>query len=321
MHRKVGIIGSGIAGLMCAHTLKEVGIECFILDKGRGPGGRMATRYREDWKWDHGAQYFTVRKPRFQSLVSKWQDLGVVQKWFDRPGDRSEGRTRYIGSGGINAMAQYLQKSLDVFQNTRVDCLHYRENIWHLETEQGNLFTCEECVCTQPIPQAVQLIKDSHLWDALRAPGALDSVEYEKGLSTLVVLSGGSGIPHPGCVKLNGDVLSWLADNSQKGLESSHTCVTLQAHPDFAKAYWEHPDSVRGALMIEAAKDFLASEVIDFHCHRWGFAFAKNPLSDTHYRDPSKKFSLAGDGFVQSRVESAMHSGVSAAEAIIESIK
>ena len=321
MHRQVGIIGSGIAGLLCASTLNEAGISCFVLDKGRGPGGRMATRYRGAFKWDHGAQYFTLQGERFQSIVIEWERLGLVQKWFDLKGVEGMGSTRYVGTNGINSIAQYLKKSLEVFQETRVDHLFYENTIWHLETEKGARFTCDELVCTQPIPQGISLLKSSGLFEGLRDGAMLDSVRYEKGLSTLVVLAGASAIPEPGCLRLKDGIIAWIADNSKKGLTSEHTCVTIQAQPDFAKEHWNSLDAVRGSLMIEAAKAYLGSEVTDFHCHRWGYAFAKNPLKATHIRDGALAISFAGDGFGKSRVESAALSGVLAAEEIIQSNK
>ena len=39
-----------------------------VFDKGRGPGGRLATRRADDLRFDHGAQYFTARDPRFATV-------------------------------------------------------------------------------------------------------------------------------------------------------------------------------------------------------------------------------------------------------------
>ncbi|HCD27840.1 MAG TPA: deoxyribodipyrimidine photolyase, partial [Gammaproteobacteria bacterium] len=41
---KVAIIGAGLAGMQCARALLEGGIEPRLFDKGRGIGGRCATR-------------------------------------------------------------------------------------------------------------------------------------------------------------------------------------------------------------------------------------------------------------------------------------
>ena len=38
------IVGAGIAGLACARSLADAGMNPVVLDKGRGLGGRVATR-------------------------------------------------------------------------------------------------------------------------------------------------------------------------------------------------------------------------------------------------------------------------------------
>ena len=43
----VGVIGAGMAGLACARELAAKGFEVTVFDKGRGLGGRTATRRAE----------------------------------------------------------------------------------------------------------------------------------------------------------------------------------------------------------------------------------------------------------------------------------
>ena len=50
------IIGAGIAGLLAATMLNRANMSVRILDKGRGLGGRMATRRQDGAVFDHGAQ-------------------------------------------------------------------------------------------------------------------------------------------------------------------------------------------------------------------------------------------------------------------------
>ena len=61
------VIGAGMAGIACARALAEAGHAVRVLDKGRGPGGRMATRRvttrAGEVRFDHGAQYLTARDP------------------------------------------------------------------------------------------------------------------------------------------------------------------------------------------------------------------------------------------------------------------
>ena len=67
------VIGAGIAGLLAARTLQEHGLRVTVLDKGRGVGGRMATRRIGSAVFDHGAQFFTARDPQFDTLISVWR--------------------------------------------------------------------------------------------------------------------------------------------------------------------------------------------------------------------------------------------------------
>ena len=78
------VVGAGIAGLSCARALTEAGVRVTVLDKSRGPAGRMSTRRGDGWACDHGAQYFTARDPRFQAEVTRWLAAGVAARWQPR---------------------------------------------------------------------------------------------------------------------------------------------------------------------------------------------------------------------------------------------
>jgi renalase len=75
--RSCVVVGAGISGLLVAKTLNEKGWAVTVLDKGRGVGGRMATRRIGRGNFDHGAQFFTVRGERFAGFVEDWLSAGV----------------------------------------------------------------------------------------------------------------------------------------------------------------------------------------------------------------------------------------------------
>ena len=64
----IAVVGAGIAGLACATTLQQAGVQVSVFDKSRGAGGRMSTRRTDSWQCDHGAQ---------GSLMNKWTYAGV----------------------------------------------------------------------------------------------------------------------------------------------------------------------------------------------------------------------------------------------------
>ena len=75
----------GSLGYASAGTLTDHGHEVKVFDKGRGPGGRTATRRVDpNWAFDHGAQYFTARDSHFVHTVGDWLEKGVVAEWGGR---------------------------------------------------------------------------------------------------------------------------------------------------------------------------------------------------------------------------------------------
>ena len=84
------ILGAGISGSVCAKVLAQEGFSTTIVEKGRGVGGRMATRRMEGARIDHGAQFMTVRHPQMQTFLSDWLSDEVVCPWYERVPDRKD---------------------------------------------------------------------------------------------------------------------------------------------------------------------------------------------------------------------------------------
>ena len=118
---KICVIGAGISGCSCAHALARAGHEVAIVEKGRGVGGRMATRRMEGARIDHGAQFFTTRDSRLQKLNQGWQKEKQVTTWYDRVPGKPEvpSDMRYRGTLGMTGPA----KSLTVIVRSQLNFL------------------------------------------------------------------------------------------------------------------------------------------------------------------------------------------------------
>ena len=81
---RVAVLGAGLSGLTCARRLTEQQHTVKVFEKARGPGGRMSTRRAGPLRFDHGAQYFTVRDTRFAAAVERWRAAGIVAAWEGR---------------------------------------------------------------------------------------------------------------------------------------------------------------------------------------------------------------------------------------------
>ena len=123
---RIAIVGAGMAGMSCGQRLSRLGHEVRLFDKGRGPGGRMATRRMEDGgttlHFDHGAQYFSAKDPAFRAIVEDWRAEGLVAEWTGVFGtldattgtfvreDFSETKERWVGTPSMNAVAKGLAR-------------------------------------------------------------------------------------------------------------------------------------------------------------------------------------------------------------------
>ena len=82
------VVGGGLAGLVAATVLQRKGLRVTVLDKGRGIGGRMATRRVQhralgECVFDYGAQFFTARHPSFQTWVDRWLEVSSISNFED----------------------------------------------------------------------------------------------------------------------------------------------------------------------------------------------------------------------------------------------
>lgn len=314
------VIGAGISGLLCATGLRRAGLTVRLVDKGRGVGGRMATRDVGRARLDHGAQFFTVRDRRFQSFVDDWLKAGVIREWFRHSPEDSNpnGYPRYRGIAGMSDLPKHLATKLDAVVNERITALSRDVDYWVATSESGARFGARHLVLTSPLPQALTLLDTCGLDYAGADLPALRRIRYAKGLTTLAILDGPSALPPVGFVKVLQSPLSLVADNHLKGISPEVTAITIHADAAFAEQHWDSPDEIRGPLVLEAAKPWLGSAVREYHCHRWGFTTPLNPWHQKYYTNPAMELTLAGDAFGGARVEGAALSGIEAAEVILQ---
>ncbi|MBM3847668.1 MAG: FAD-binding protein [Verrucomicrobia bacterium] len=317
------VIGAGLSGLLAAARLQSGGARVLVLDKGRGMGGRLATRRTGPAVFDHGAQFFTARDPEFCSRVDDWVAAGIVKAWATgfalADGTfKQDGETRFRGVTGMSSIARHLAQGLDVRVQSRAAALATRGGAWVVTTEAGECLPGRALLLTPPVPQSLELIATASFLPPERVLGELKQIEYAPCLAVLAQLSGPSLIPQPGGLWWEGEPISWMADNQQKGVSpASGAAVTVHAGRHFSRTHWEKPESeVTGALLAVAAP-WLGSVPVHTQLHRWRYSL---PLRVHPERClvlcETPPLVLAGDAFGGPRVEGAALSGLAAGAAL-----
>ena len=98
-HPRVAVVGAGMAGASCARMLADAGCAVQVVDKSRGPGGRLASR-RLQWldaqgqrrvvQLDHGAPAFMASGADFRQFLATALPPGSLAAWSPTlaPGSR-----------------------------------------------------------------------------------------------------------------------------------------------------------------------------------------------------------------------------------------
>ncbi len=315
----MAVVGAGLSGLVCARRLVEHGHRVRLFDKARAPGGRMSTRRAGELRFDHGAQYFTVRDRDFRRAVDSWRRDGVVERWRGRiavlegGGRRAEAgdAERFVGIPGMSALCRHLAADLDVSLETPVDALARDADGWSLVGADGaELGRYDSVVVSAPAPQTAALLAPV----APRLAAAAAGVEMTPCWAAMVAF----GEPIEAgfdAAFVNGPVLSWVARDSSKPSRPTGEAWVLHGSPDWTRRHLELDRAEAAERLLAAFGEALGAALgAPFHldAHRWRFALPQ-PLAEPCLFDSGLRLAACGDWCGGPRVEGAFLSGRAAA--------
>lgn len=300
----VAIIGAGITGLACARRLTHAGARPVLFDKGRGIGGRVATRRAEGRQYDHGAQYVTSKGDAFAIVLRELETSGVAAPWLD-----GTGRPRLVGVPGMSALARAMAAGLDVRLGAQVTAVHAAGDGWRLRVGDAE-HQAARVVVTVPAPQVAGLLgADQPLVAAIAA------VRLDPCLTLMATV----GSPARFVTREDPDApLAWIAQDSSKPGRPPGDAVSwvAQAGAKFSSEHLEADPVVIAALMLPLLCDRLGvspDAVTHAAAHRWRYARVVAPLGQPFLRDRGATLYLGGDWCIGPRVEAAWTSGAAIA--------
>lgn len=312
---EIVIIGAGMAGIACARQLAAAGRAPVLLDKGRGIGGRMATRRVPidgvQVSFDHGAQYVTVRDAAFAAAIAAVP--GAAAHWSDGAAE-----PHLVGMPGMSGLPRALAGGLDIRLQTEVTALSRHAGGWQVQAGTGCL-QAETLVLAIPAPQAVNLLAG-----ALSPPHplvtALSSVQMDPCLTLLAAFP--ADAPRPFVSRADADdPLAWIAQDSTKpGRMGNAVTWVVQASPGWSLRHLNEPaDAIAARLlpMLCARIGADAATALHVSAHRWRYARVATPLGQPFLHDAEHALYLGGDWCLGARAEAAWQSGDSIARAVL----
>lgn len=320
---RVAVIGAGIAGATAARALRQAGAHVCVIDKGRRPGGRAATRETSLGSFDHGAQYFTARDPRLLEAVRGWHARGLVAPWWPRltsidvDGWRAPrgNETRWIAVPGMPALSTHLLEGVELHLESEVAAAAAVAGGWQLQLRDGRcLGDFAALLCTLPAPQAAALFPNARQAPTLAAlqflPCWAVMVAFERPLAAAI-----------DAAFINVGPLSWTARNSSKaGRLGSADCWVLHAGAEYTQQRRDQAPERVIAELLDAWAQTLGHDpppVLAAQAHRWRYALAPAPLHVGALWDAEAQLGFGGDWCHGSRVEGAYLSGLALARCIL----
>jgi hypothetical protein len=301
----VAVVGAGIAGAACARALLAAGVDVEVLDRGRAPGGRLASRTLAGRRVDLGASYCTASDDRFVAVVDDWLRRDVARPWTDTfhvagPDGLRETKTgplRYGAAGGLRSLGE------DLLTGTSVQLATTVASVGPGPTVDGRPYAA--VVVAMPDPQAARLLDPSLVEET--------AAVADRTWEPVVALAAGWDercwdAAFDGCFVQGSDVLGWVADDGRRRGDGAAVLVAHSTSP-FAAQHLADPDAA-AAPMAQAVRDVLGVDRAPAwtSVQRWTFARPAEPR-DAPFHLGSARVGLCGDGWGSPKVETAYLSG------------
>jgi predicted NAD/FAD-dependent oxidoreductase len=345
MTLNIAIIGAGIAGITAARTLANAGHHVQVFEKSRGPGGRMSTRESNFGTFDHGAQYFTVRDPRFSlALQAVPGTTDICRPWsanavrvLDPLGHvfeaaRASKEAHFVAKPGMNALVRHWAEPLGktIHNNTQITRLERgTKGLWTLHTDDHKFAGFDHVLLAIPSVQAVNLLKasgkdaaDPHWLKAMNA------VEVAPCWTMMVAFPNATQPnlhigPQWNAARSIHHRIAWLARESSKPGRGKVERWTVQASAAWSAEHINDTDARVQAKLLRAFAELtgIRAEPAHAQVHRWLYAKTTAPLGVSHQYNPANGLGTCGDWHLGHRVEDAFVSGLELALAVCQSAK
>jgi renalase len=338
----IAIIGAGCSGLVAAHVLQDAGNAVTVFERSEAVGGRAATRRRQGFTYDHGAQYIKGGNAVSSALITerfRAADLLDIAKpvWiFDQQGNIQEGdplqnrEPKWTYLRGLNTLARSMAQGLAIRLRTRISYLRRTLAGWSLfDSLDHPVGEFERVLITVPASHALELIAASLLPEAERERlcTLLGKASYRPLIS---VMLGYQPMPRvrPYYALVNTDkthAISWLAWEHEKSSErvpDQAGLLIAQMAPHYSQERWWVPaeeiiDDVakRVATLLDEP---LFNPCFTDLCH-WRAALPAETVDAEQLNAIALPLDLAfcGDAYVGGRVHLALEHGVAIARQII----
>ncbi|WP_438462411.1 NAD(P)-binding protein [Marinomonas sp. PE14-40] len=194
----VAIIGAGTSGCLMANLLQEADINCVLIEKSRGLGGRCSRRRvtvsapssvapnmlsnkspnnEPQVSLDMGAASFSPESIKYKTLedrIHTWQEAGILTSWryqtchfgFEAFEHLEEPAYELTAFPSMNTWHKHMATEVKQITSCRVSQINQISSVWYLYDEEGELIVmANKVIITSPAEQTLGLLTTSELFE------------------------------------------------------------------------------------------------------------------------------------------------------------
>jgi len=310
---RIAIIGAGMAGLTLANELNAYA-DVQVYEKSKGFGGRMATRTKNGFHFDHGAQFFISKSNDFKQFLQPYIRQGVVARWDAKFVELTRNKVtyewqwshevpHYVAAPDMSALALAMAENISVKLNARVNKIIKSEQQWQLTDESGNILGCYDWVIlAMPAEQVVTLLPEACQFKSeARVKNMKACYSLMLGFEKQLKLDWDAAL-----VK-DADI-SWVCNNQSKPGRAPQSSLLIHSTNKWADENINmHDDDVADYLIKETSDVIEQNVAIAVHVdlHRWRYANIGKQYGEKSLLDTDNNLAAIGDWCIKGRIESA----------------
>jgi renalase len=292
-------------------------------------GGRLAGTHA-----DHGVCYLQPKGAAFGQLIDELVKGQILRVWttgIHRLG--ADGVLQlpakfapcYAAPLGATSIARYLGQDLEIINTQAIMTISPIADGWQLSSTDSQ-WIAKQVVIAVPPAQALAIAH--HVIDP-HCLYQISSVSFTTSITAIAVFPKSQQVvaaqlPWQGIQCIDHPMLGWIGLDSSKQLDPQQPVLIVQSSAAFASKHFDAPNlAAVGQQLLEFALTFVPGLDVPeiLQVHRWGHAFAQNPVSDLFLTAQSNNQMIAplyfcGDWCGGDRVESAFLSGSALAKKI-----
>lgn len=337
--RHYAVVGAGIAGVACARTLLQAGHRVTVFERENRVGGRMASESTPFGRFDSGAQYFTVRDPRFELVLQSTPK--VCKPWsanlvrvLDAHGRVAEAalpsrESHWVAQPGMDALVAHWAAPLgeSLVTDTQVtqierDALDAKR--WQLRTlgadDSQHVYSGFDAVLLAVPPARARALLDGGKLSA-ELSKKIEAVRIAPCWTLMIAFpqANQATLSHLGpqwnAARSTHHRVAWLARESSKPGRDPIERWTLQASAAWSQEHLRDDGPRVEAKLLRAFAEITGIRAEPSHAQVrcWPEAQTQVPVGKPHLWDAKARVGIAGDWCIGHRVEDAFLSGLTLA--------